>query len=263
METGTDQVLAEKRGAVAWLSINREDRRNALNDAVCAGMIAGLKAAATDSEVRAVIVTGVGTKAFCAGGDLKPGKDGSPFVVDPSEPENPVIRLFRAFEDFNKPVVARVNGNVYGGGVGLLCACDMAVAADHAKIGTPEVGVGLFPMMILGYMLRVIPRRRLMEMCMTGEPFVGHEAVEAGLVNYSVPAAELDAKVDWLLARMVDKSPTAIRLGKHAFHAMQDMSLGECFNIAQAVLPNMVSTEDAKEGFRAFQERRAPNWTGR
>ncbi len=263
METGTEQVLAERRGPVAWISINRPGRRNALNDLVAAGLARGLRAAAEDDEVRAIVITGVGDKAFCAGGDLKPGKDGSPFVVDPSQPENPVIGLFRVIEDVNKPIVARVNGNVYGGGVGLLCAADLAVAADHVRIGTPEVGVGLFPMMILGYMLRVLPRRRLMEMCITGAPFVGQEAVEAGLVNYAVPAAELDAKLDWLLARITDKSPTALRLGKHALHAMQDMSLAECFNIAQAVLPNMVATEDAKEGFRAFQERRLPNWSGR
>jgi enoyl-CoA hydratase/carnithine racemase len=116
--------------------------------------------------------------------------------------------------------------------------------------------------MILTYMLRIIPRRKLLEMCITAEQFDAAAALELGLVNYVVPRAELDAKVEWLLARIVDKSPTAIRLGKQAFHAMQDMTLREAFEFAQVMVPVMASTGDAREGMKAFQEKRPPRWTG-
>ncbi|HYH23085.1 MAG TPA: enoyl-CoA hydratase-related protein [Azospirillum sp.] len=112
-------------------------------------------------------------------------------------------------------------------------------------------------------MQRVLPRRRLMELCITGESFSAAEALEMGLVNYVAPAAELDAKLDWLLGRIVDKSPTAVRLGKQAFHAVQDMNILQALEYAQIMLPGMARTEDAREGFRAFNERRPPTWTGR
>jgi enoyl-CoA hydratase/carnithine racemase len=118
-------------------------------------------------------------------------------------------------------------------------------------------------MMILGYMLRVLPRRKLMEMCITGELFDAQSALAMDLVNYVVPRSQLDTKIDWLLARTIDKSPTAVRLGKQAFHAMQDMSLREAFEFAQVMIPVMSSTQDAQEGITSFQEKRAPQWPGR
>jgi enoyl-CoA hydratase/carnithine racemase len=118
-------------------------------------------------------------------------------------------------------------------------------------------------MTILPYMLRILPRRRLLELCITGESITAAEALEMGLVNYVVPAAELDAKLDWLLGRIVDKSPTAIRLGKYAFHAMQDMELRQALAYAQLMLPTMAKTEDSREGFRAFAEKRSPIWPGK
>lgn len=148
------------------------------------------------------------------------------------------------------------------GGFGLLCACDMAVAADDIRFGTTESKIGVTPMMILPYMLRVLPPRRLQEMCITGEQFTAKELLDWGVVNYVVPRVELDAKLDWLVARITDKSPTAIRLGKQAFNAMRDMNLRESLEYAQAMVPIMSSTEDAKEGMGAFQQKRAPNFTG-
>ncbi len=256
-------VRLETRGPVQWIIIDRPERRNAINRAVIAGISEGIAAAQADGGVRAIVLTGAGDKAFCAGADLKPGGRGSPFEIDPARPRNFVVDLFKQIEACGLPIVARVNGHALAGGLGLLCACDMAVAVEDARIGTPEVRVGLFPMMILTYMLRIVPRRKLLEMCITGEPFTAAEALDMGLVNYVVPAAELDAKLDWLLARMLDKSPTAIRLGKQAFHAMQDMSLHEAFEFAQIFIANMARTEDAAEGFAAFAEKRPPEWTGR
>jgi enoyl-CoA hydratase/carnithine racemase len=259
----TEPVLVERRGAVQWITINRPERRNAINEAVISGVAGAISAAMADPNARAIVLTGAGRQAFCAGADLKPNVEGAAFDVDFSRPRHYVIDLFKLIEECSLPIVARVNGHALAGGLGLLCACDMAVAADDVRFGTPEARIGVFPMMILTYMLRIIPRRKLLEMCITAEHFDAAAALELGLVNYVVPRAELDAKMDWLLARIVDKSPTAIRLGKQAFHAMQDMTLREAFEFAQLMVPVMASTVDAREGMQAFQEKRPPAWTGK
>jgi enoyl-CoA hydratase/carnithine racemase len=256
-------VLVETAGNVCRITINRPERRNALNAAVVAGLIDGLRAAQAGDGVRAIVITGAGDRAFCAGGDLSPTADGAPMTVDPAHPHHVVVDLFKAMAACELPIVARVNGHALAGGLGLLCACDLAVAADHATFGTPEVKIGLFPMMILPQMLRVLPLRRLLELCMTGVPIPATEAKAIGLVNEVVPTADLDAATDALLERLLRAAPTALRLGKQAFHAMRDMSLREGWDYAQLMLPMMSRTEDAREGLRAFREKRPPVWTGR
>jgi enoyl-CoA hydratase/carnithine racemase len=260
--TGKGVVRHETRGPAFWITIDRPDERNTFDDRVVREIARGLVEAQANGAVRAVILTGAGERAFCAGGDLKSGDEG-PFQVDPSRPRNAVVELFREFERCELPTIARVNGHALAGGLGLVCACDMAVASATAMLGVPETGVGLFPMMILPYLRRTLPRRKLLEWCITGARWTAQEALEAGLLNYVVAPEELDAKVAWLLARILDKSPTAIRLGKMGFHALQDMSLPEAFEYAQLLLPMMSRTEDAREGFAAFRAKRPPKWTGR
>lgn len=255
-------VLFERREAVLWITINREERRNALNEQVVRTIDQAVAAANVDPELRAIVLTGAGDKAFCAGADLAKSVEGSAFSVDFSRPQHYLADLLKRLRECNLPVVARVNGHAMAGGFGLLCACDMAVSADDIRIGTTESKVGVTPMMILPYMMRVLPARKLQEMCITGEQFTAQDAHDWGLLNYLVPRSELDAKVTWLLSRITDKSPTAIRLGKQAFHAMRDMGLRESLEYAQAMVPVMSSTRDAKEGMAAFQEKRSPQWTG-
>ena len=257
-----DSVLLERRGAAMWITINRAERRNALNEEVIAGIARGVEQASSDNSCRVIVLTGAGDKAFCAGADLAKNVQGGAFAVDFSRPRHYIVDLFKLMQDCRLPIVARVNGSVMAGGFGLLCSCDMAVAADDIRIGTPESKIGMTPMMILPSMLRVLPPRRLAEMCITGEQFSAQDALDWGVVNYIAPRAEFDAKLDWLLSRIVDKSPTAVRLGKQAFNAMRDMGLRESLEYAQAMVPVMASTQDAKEGMAAFQEKRAPNWTG-
>lgn len=261
--TETACVLVERRAAVQWITINRPDRRNALNEEVVRLIDAAIAQAMEGQDCRAIVLTGAGEQAFCAGADLHKNAKGGAFDVDFSRPRHYIVDLFKRIQDCPLPLVARVNGHVMAGGFGLLCACDMAVAADDVRIGTPESKVGVTPMMILPFMLRVLPPRRLQEMCITGEQFTAREALDWGLVNYLAPRAELDAKLDWLMQRILDKSPTAIRLGKQAFNAMRDMSLRESLEYAQSMVPVMSSTEDAREGMAAFQEKRAPKWSGR
>lgn len=254
-------VKTEVRGPVHWIWINREERRNALNDEVVLSITAALEAAEADAGCRAIVLTGAGDKAFCAGGDLS-ADSGGPFGKK-ADPRHPIIRMFRRMEACPLPIVARVNGLAMAGGLGLLCACDLAVAVSSARFGTPEVTVGLFPMMILPHMQRVLPIRRLFELCLTGEPIDAAEAKEIGLVNYVVPPEELDAKLEWLLGRITPKSPTAIRLGKIGFRALQDMTTDQAFEYAQLMIARLAATEDAAEGFAAFREKRKPVWTGR
>lgn len=259
-------VLIERRGqpeaCVLWITLNREERRNAINEEVITTITRAIIDAQRSGDVRAIVLTGAGEKAFCAGADLQKNVRGGAFDVDFSRPRHYIVELFKTIQESPIPLIARVNGHVMAGGFGILCACDMAVAADDIRIGTTESRIGVTPMMILPFMLRVLPPRRLQEMCITGEQFSARDALDWGVVNYVVPRAELDSKLDWLLARVVDKSPTAIRLGKQAFNAMRDMDLRESLEYAQVMVPVMASTEDAREGKAAFQEKRPPKWTG-
>ena len=242
--------------------IDREARRNALNEAVAQGIAAGLDEAEADRDVRAVVLTGAGDKAFCAGGDLQPAADGTPFSIDAANPRHYVAGLLRRMDACRLPLIARVNGHALAGGFGLVCACDLAVAREDALLGVTEVNVGLFPMMILPYLLRVLPYRTMMELCLTGEPILAADAVRERVVNYAVPAAELDAKVAWLVDRIAGKSPTGVRLGKQALSKIREMSVDSALEYAQFMLANMARTQDAREGFAAFNEKRAPTWTG-
>lgn len=251
-----------REGAAVIVAINREAQRNALNEAVAGAIAAALDAAESDHAVRAVVLTGTGDKAFCAGGDLKPNADGTPFTIDVADPRHYVARLLRRMDACRLPLIAKVNGHALGGGLGLICACDLVVAKQDALLGTTEVRVGLFPMMILPYLLRVLPYRHLMEMCLSGETVAAGSIEAASIVNYAVPAEELDAKTEWLLARVMDKSPTGIRLGKQGLAKIREMSTDAALEYAQFMLANMTRTDDAREGFAAFSERRPPVWTG-
>jgi enoyl-CoA hydratase/carnithine racemase len=253
-------VIHEKRDAVFWITINRPERRNAVTAEVMAGIRAGIRSANEDAAIRAIVLTGAGEKAFCAGADLAPGQR---FVFDHSRNTTDYCELLREVKLNPLPLVARVNGTVMAGGTGLVAMCDMAVAADHAQFGMPEVKIGLFPMQIYVVLKERITPIKLNEWCLTGEPFDAREAMEGGLVSYVVPAAELDSKVEWLLSRLIDKSPTAIRRGKYAMSAMNTMTFAQAAVYAEAQLPTLTMTEDAKEGKAAFNEKRKPAWTGR
>ena len=140
---------------------------------------------------------------------------------------------------------------------------NMAVAADHVIGGLPEVKVGVFPMQVMSLLQSIAPSRLVNEWALTGEPFDAASAKAAGLLNYVVPSAELDAKVDWLIGRIVDKSPTAIRRGKYAMRAIASMSFDESIAYTESQIALLAMTEDAKEGLKAFGEKRKPSWPGK
>lgn len=254
------EVLLERRGQAFWIMINRPEKRNALHAGVIGAMREGIRQAHADPQVRAIVVTAVGDKAFCAGGDLQPGKG---FAFDYAKPSVDYADLLRDAQNATLPIIARVNGTCMAGGMGLLCMADMAVAADHALFGLPEVKVGVFPMQVLSLLQNLVPRRLVREWALSGEPLSAQEALAAGLLNHVVPSSELDAKTDWLLARLVDKSPTAIRRGKYAMRAIEAMSFDQAIAYTESQIALLAMTEDAKEGLAAFNERRKPVWTGR
>ena len=241
-----------------WLTINREARRNAISPGVLAGLIEALTRANADREVRAIVLTGAGDKAFCAGADLATGQS---FKFDYSEPTQGIANLFRLSRQLNVPLVARVNGACMAGGMGLMAMCDMVVAAPHAIFGLPEVKVGVFPAQVLSVLNGLIGPRALNELCITGEPVTAQEALQLGLINRV--ADDLDAGVQALLDRFLDKSPAAIRRGLYLMKRIGAMSFEESMAFTESQIGLFALTDDAAEGQLAFREKRKPKWSGR
>lgn len=259
--TPTTELTEEMRGPVLWLTINREERRNAMNPAVLDGISQAMVRANEDRSIRAIVLTGAGTKAFCAGADLQSGKA---FKFDYAEPNAGFANVLRQSQRCHVPLIARVNGACMAGGMGLMSMCDMVVASSDAIFGLPEVKVGLFPAQVLAVLGKLLPKRVLSEMCVTGEPITAAQALAYGLINHVAEGgmAGLDAKVDWLLQRTLDKSPAAIRRGLYMMKKMDAMAFEESISFAESQIALFALTEDAAEGQLAFREKRKPQWTG-
>jgi len=252
------ELLQRQQDGALWLTINRPERRNAISPGVLAGLIEALTRANADREVRAIVLTGAGDKAFCAGADLATGQS---FKFDYSEPTQGIANLFRLSRQLNVPLVARVNGACMAGGMGLMAMCDMVVAAPHAIFGLPEVKVGVFPAQVLSVLNGLIGARALTELCVTGEPISAQEALQLGLINRV--ADDLDAGVQALLDRFLDKSPAAIRRGLYLMKRIGAMSFEESMAFTESQIGLFALTDDAAEGQLAFREKRKPKWSGR
>jgi enoyl-CoA hydratase/carnithine racemase len=253
-----NELLEEMRGNVMWLTINREEKRNSISPDVLAGLSDALTRANRNRDLRAVVITGAGSRAFCAGADLQSGKS---FKFDYAEPYVAFANLLRQAKNSSVPLIARINGACMAGGMGLMGMCDMVVASDKAIFGMPEVKVGVFPAQILSVLASLIPRRLLAEMCLTGEPITAAQALEHGLVNYV--SDDVDGKLQWLLDRMLDKSPAAIRRGLYTMKKIEAMSFEESIAFTESQIGLFALTDDAAEGQLAFREKRKPVWTGR
>jgi len=261
MTAGTDTVLAEVRDNALWLTINRENVRNALNDEVLDALARHFDEAESNKALRAIVVTGAGDRVFCAGGDLK--SDSATFEFDYSRPSTSYADLMRAAHRTNLPTLARVNGHCLAGGMGLLSICDLAVATEGALFGLPEVKIGMFPMQVAAALRRILPARVFAELCYCGENISAAQALDFGLLNYVVPAEALDDKVSSLLARISSNSPTAIRRGKYALRATLDMTLEQSLAYMETQLGTLSLTKDSSEGLASFNDKRRPNWSGR
>jgi methylglutaconyl-CoA hydratase len=261
MSSDPAPVIVDWDNRVLRLTINSPETRNALSEPVMIALADAIRSTRHERELRAIVITGAGNRAFCAGANLKPGA--KTFGFDYASPNTVYADLLREGKACTLPMIARVNGHCLAGGMGILAMCNMAVAVESARFGLPETSIGLFPMQVAALLKDIIPKRKFEEMCLTGEPVTADEALSMGLVNCVVPSEQLDSRVDWLLARIVDKSPTAIRRGKYALRAMEHMTSDEALAYAEAQIGTMVMTEDAAEGLAAFNDKRSPNWTGR
>ncbi len=257
-----ESLIYQSEGARAVLTLNRPDRRNALSPGLIEDLIAALAAASADDAVRVIVITGSGERAFCAGGDLAGGMM-SAGVVPAHHGRGRFGDLMRALRDVGTPVVARVQGDALGGGFGLMLACDLVVAADDVRVGTPEVRLGLFPYVIMATIFRNVGRKAGMELILTGDKIGAPRAAELGLLNQVVPRAELDDAVDALCRRVERHSPAILRLGRQAFYRMSDMSYDDALDYLNAMLTINTLAEDAAEGVTAFLGKREPEWKGR
>ncbi|GMQ94568.1 MAG: enoyl-CoA hydratase/isomerase family protein [Acidimicrobiia bacterium] len=247
--------------AVATVTIDDPERRNPLSIETMGELADVMHRTGTDDEVRVVVVTGAGDRAFSAGGDLSGGFVDSPL---PDHQSRAVLAdLFRAMRSNPKPIVGRINGVALGGGFGVAAACDITIAADHAKFGTPEINLGLWPMMISSVLLPLVPRKQLLEMMLIGRVVDAIEARELGIVTRVVPAVDLDATVLEIVDQLRSKSPAAIALGKSSFYAMEGMDLDTALDYLHIGLTAVSFTEDAAEGVQAFLEKRPAEWKGR
>jgi enoyl-CoA hydratase/carnithine racemase len=226
-----------------------------------------LDAAKQDENVRVVVLTGAG-KVFSAGGDLSnfaSGRGGMPLESKGGESMRPgtFVDLNLALSRLGKPTIAMINGHALAGGLGLVVACDVAICADDAQLGAPEINVGMWPMMIMASIFRNVPRKRGLELIMTGDKISATQAVEMGLITRAVPREKLEEEVAALAEKLASKSPAIMKLGLQAFYATQDMDLEPALLHLQTQLIAVLSTEDAREGLMAFLEKRAPQWKGR
>jgi enoyl-CoA hydratase len=251
-------ILLGESGPIARITLNRPDKRNPIGPTTCGELVHALHRIEAARELRVVVLTGAGS-AFSAGGDLAAMQAPAPEGVPPAS----LVELFVTMHELGKPIIAMVNGPALAGGLGLMVACDLVVAADTAVFGTTEIAVGLWPMMITAEITRSIGRKKTLEMMLTGAKLSAADALAAGLVNRVVPAGELEGETLKLALAIAEKSPAAIALGLQAFYRSQDMEYEPQLRFLQAELARVLALEDAAEGISAFLGKRPPVWKGR
>lgn len=256
-----ETILVERRERVAIITINRPEKRNALNIQTRAEGAAALEELRTDDSVRVVIITGAGDKAFIAGADIAEFKERTAITQREVMLER---GLFNAFDTFPKPVIAMVNGYCLGGGCEVALACDIRIASESASFGQPEINLGIIP----GgggtqRLTRLVGEGKAMEMILTGEIINAQEAFRLGMVNHVVPADQLEAKTMEVANRMAEKSPIALRLAKEAVRVASRSNLDEGLRREVDLFAMCFSSEDKDEGVTAFLEKRKPEFKGK
>ncbi len=247
---------------VATITLNRPEQRNPLGPAMLRDLTAALGRARREDSVRAVVLTGAGDRAFCAGADL------AAFAAAPSDVRGHLARggfveLFLACEHLGKPLIGCINGHALAGGFGLALCCDLLVCSDAAAFGTPEIRVGVWPMMIMSIVTRNLGRKRALELFMTGDRIDAATAAQWGFVNRVVPAAEVRESAHAWAAELAGWSPLIMRLGRDAFYATDSLDYETALRYLQAQLTVVSMTDDFREGITAFLEKRAPTFRGR
>ncbi len=259
----TDQpVIYAVADGVATIRLNRPEAMNSLDVATKEALKEAVLKAADDEAVRCVVLTSSHEKVFSSGANLGGFAEEQPLVHKHLGTAR-FPRLFRLIGELGKPSICAANGHVLAGALGLALACDLIVAREGARFGTPEINVGAFPFMIMALIYRNVPRKKTNELLLLGEQISAQEAERIGIVNRVVAAEDFDGVVrDWA-ERLAAKSPVMMRLGKDALFRQQDMALADALEFLHAQLTLAFSTEDIQEGVKAFFEKRDPVWTGR
>lgn len=247
---------------VATIAMDRPEARNALSDELLDDLLSAFARARSDDDVRVVVLTSTHEKVFSAGGDLKGFTAEDPLVHKHFASER-FVALFQAIGGLGKPTLCAANGHVLAGALGVALACDLIIAKQSTRFGTPEINVGVFPFMIMALIYRNVGRKKTNELLLLGEQISAAEAERIGIVNKVVPDAEFDAAVaDWA-GKLAAKSPLLMRMGKAAMYRQQDMAFADALEYLHAQLSLAFSTDDIKEGVTAFMDKREPVWTGR
>jgi enoyl-CoA hydratase/carnithine racemase len=258
----TQEVLYEASAGIARITINRPERRNAMSFGVMHGLRESMAEARDDEQVRVVVLTGAGDKAFCAGADL----GGGGIATSGAEAHTGrglLADLFRDMWKLGKPVIARVRGYALAGGFGLACACDMIIASEDAQFGTPEINVGLWPYMITVPLLRSMPPKTALDLMMTGRRVSAEEGKSIGFVQRVVQVDQLDAAVEEIATQLASKSPLIMKWGRESFYRVLELDADAALAYLQGMLTITSQTDDAAEGVAAFAEKREPKWKGR
>lgn len=256
----SDLLLYEVKGAVAFVTLNRPQRRNALNAEMIQGLRDGLERARGNEAVRAVCLAAAGEAAFCAGADLG---SALPQAGRQDGGAQAYAELLKTMTAFPKPLLAKVAGPCLAGGLGLMLACDLVIARSDVYFCAPEVKVGIFPYMVGALLWRDAAWKKVMDMVLTGRKVTANQAEAMGLISRAVEPALFEAEVAEALARLAEASPLGLRLGKQAYHQMQDLPLDQALDLLCQALSEAVQTEDAAEGLQAFGEKRKPQFKGR
>ena len=247
---------------VATIALNQPDTRNALSDELLGELVEALEAARDDDAVHCVVLTSTHDRVFSAGANLAGFAAEVPLVHKHFATER-FPRLFRLIGELGKPTLCAANGHVLAGALGIALACDLIIAKEGARFGTPEINVGLFPFMIMALIYRNVPRKKTNELLLLGEQISAEEAERIGIVNRVAPPDGFEETVREWAEKLAAKSPVMMRLGKDAMFRQLDMPFLEGLDFLRSQLTIAFSTEDIQEGVRAFFDKRAPRWKGR
>jgi len=253
-----DYILYKVQDEVAWITINRPEKRNRLSFKSMPELVGAIERAEDDNSVRVIVITGAGEKAFCAGGGLDEVEAGP--VLNTTEKLDALAKLFLVFRRIGKPSIAMINGYAVGGGCGLAMLPTFGIASEKAIFGYPEINNGIWPMVVMPILIRTVGRRKGLELICTAELIDAHEARKIGMINRVVPHEDLKSHVVELADQLKSKSGSILRFGLGVFNETEDMEYERALSYLKNMAVVLNSDPDFIEGTKAFLEKRKPKW---